>query len=555
MKKIVVLCGIVFFLLSCEKEGILEGSGEKIRVNISLEDIVFNGNETLTRGHRASSETVQVSLRDGLYMNMTLEPDEEAPTRADALANGVKVRVVAFNGTTPESTTEYTVTGGALTTSTALEVNTGTTYKFVAYSYNSAVSPDYPGPTITVASPHDLLWGSTSKLIQATDYDVSITMNHLFSQVNVKATSIHLPDQPKIMNMTGVTITPGTTVDLPIFTGMISQNATAATQTIPSWNGFNNVTATSNPVAVNTSTSNPIFVNIGSLELDGFDPFDNLQAKFKKALSVGTSYTLVVNLYETLFVGSNIYWVSTGGNDGYLTFDKGTSAKSMCQGVFFKWGSLVGVSPTPSSDSNEYGSFTATTPIYKPTSATTFTKTTTANWADILPVNAPTTYSSNYLLTIGNNWSAGTGDICNFIDSEYRLPNWSEFAMGATAVKEDPYFLWDSSNPTTTLIAGGWARIDGDWSFVSTMNDDGTTIIVSGASLHGATFPAAGMRFFVDGLFTDDIGLSVGEAGEYWGGSIYFATSASYIQFSMNEIFSGGFNTDCACPVRCVKIN
>jgi hypothetical protein len=431
MKKIAVLCGVVFLFLSCEKEGALEGSGEKVRVNISLEDIVFSGNETLTRGHRASSETVQVSLRDGLYLNMTLEPNEEAPTRADALENGVKVRVVAYNGTTPESSTEYEVSGGALTTNTALEVSTGTTYKFVAYSYNSAVSPDYPGPTITVASPHDLLWGSTSKLIQATDYDVSITMNHLFSQVNVKATSANLPNQPKIMNMTGVTITPGTTVDLPIFTGIISQNATAATQTIPSWNGFNNITVTSNPVAVNTGSSNPIFVNIGSLELYGFAPFDNLRAKFKKALTVGTSYTLVVNFYETDFAGSNIYWVSTGENDGYLTFDKWTSANSMCQGVFFKWGSLVGISPKDHAN-DAIGSFNSSTPIYKPTSETTFTKTTTANWSDIPLILSPGyVYAGNYLMTVGNDWAAGTGDICNFIDSDWRLPTTDELGMDA----------------------------------------------------------------------------------------------------------------------------
>jgi hypothetical protein len=553
MKKIVVLCGVVFLLLSCEKVGILEGSGEKVRVNISLEDIVFSGNETLVRGQRASLETVQVSLRDGLYMNMTLQPDEEAPTRADALENGVKVRVVAYNGTTPESTTEYTVTGGALTTSTALEVSTGTTYKFVAYSYNSAVSPDYPGPTITVASPHDLLWGSASKLIQATDYDISITMNHLFSQVNVKATSTHLTDQPKIMNMTGVTITPGTTVDLPIFTGVISQNATAATQNIPSWNGFNNVTVTSNPVAVNTSTSNPIFVNIGSLELDGFDPFDNLQAKFTKALTVGTSYTLVVNLYGTIFAGSNIYWVSTGGNDGYLTFDKGTSAKSMCQGVFFKWGSLVGISPN--GGTGQYNEFDNTVPIYKPTSANTFTKTTTANWSDILYLTAPGSYSGNYLLAVGNNWSAGTGDICNFIDNGYRLPNWSEFAMGATIVGEVFWLNWDSSNPTTTPVAGGWTRIDGDWNPVSSTNDDGTTIIVSGASLHGTTFSAAGIRYMYNGMIMDDVSAVPGEVGSYRGGSAHNANNGSTFVFYSDELQHTAFHADAALSVRCVKIN
>jgi hypothetical protein len=467
---------------------------------------------------------------------MTLEPNAEAPTRADALANGVKVRVVAYNGTTPESTTEYEVSGGVLTTSTALEVNTGTTYKFVAYSYNSAASPDYPGPTITVASPHDLLWGNESKTITASDYDVSITMNHLFSQVNVKATSANLTDQPKIMNMTNVTITPGATVDLPILTGIISQNATAATQTIPSWIGFNNVTVTSDPVAVNTGSANPIFVNIGSLELDGFDPFYNLQAKFTKALTAGTSYTLVVNLHETIFAGSNIYWVSTGGDDGYLTFDKGTSERSMCQGVSFKWGSLWGTSPN--------GGFTSSKPAYKPTSATTFTRTTGVDWMDIPEMTAPSiTYTGNYLMAQGNNWSAGTGDICNFIDRDWRLPTIGEFNLDNSPYETN---VWGSSS---------WTPIGGSpWVKAASTNDEGTSPLAYGVSIHGVVFPSSYGHASYGGV---PPGSSNTTTGVYWTGSTavlaqpFYALALSFYEGVLRfQTHPPGY----APPVRCVKI-
>ncbi|MDR1883895.1 MAG: hypothetical protein LBR26_14100, partial [Prevotella sp.] len=54
------------------------------------------------------------------------------------------------------------------------------------------------------------------------------------------------------------------------------------------------------------------------------------------------------------WAGSNIYWVSTNETtgDGYLTFadmdDPQLATKERYQGVFFKWGSLVGVDPSQS---------------------------------------------------------------------------------------------------------------------------------------------------------------------------------------------------------------
>jgi hypothetical protein len=249
--------------------------------------------------------------------------------------------------------------------------------------------------------------------------------------------------------------------------------------------------------------------------------------------------------------------VSTGGNDGYLTFDKGTSAKSMCQGVFFKWGSLVGISPNGGTYVSEWkqGVFDSSIPIYKPTGATTFTKTTTANWADISPMTIPTVdlYAGNYPLAQGNNWSAGTGDICNFIDDDYRLPTWSEFLMGP--VGDNTSSLWDSTTP----VFGGWTRIDGDWSSVYSTYDDGTSLIVSGASLQGIVFPASGARGYSDGSLSQfDSRMSPGNEGYYWGGSSFKSQASSYygfsIYFAVYDITNGGMGTNYASPVRCVKI-
>jgi predicted small secreted protein len=104
MKKIMLctlLWGLAMVLAGCEKDGVLEGSGEKVTVNILLGDVVYTGSETVTRGYRSEAEAVRVPLGDGVFMFATLEEDLEAPTRAGIpLEEGIKVRIVAYNETT-----------------------------------------------------------------------------------------------------------------------------------------------------------------------------------------------------------------------------------------------------------------------------------------------------------------------------------------------------------------------------------------------------------------------------------------------------------------------
>jgi hypothetical protein len=218
----------------------------------------------------------------------------------------------------------------------------------------------------------------------------------------------------------------------------------------------------------------------------------------------------------------------------------------MCYGVFFKWGSLVGISPKDHAN-DAIGSFNSSTPIYTPTSETTFTKTTTANWSDIPLIISPGyTYAGNYLMTVGNDWASGTGDICNFIDSDYRLPTMDELGMDAHSVN------WDSSNPTTTPIAGGWTLIDGDWSSPVSANDEGTSIVERGASLRGITFPASGMRYMNGERWSEEDYLE--EIGPYWSSSPSGShTYANLMEISHGYIYYGGCIYAAAAPVRCVK--
>jgi hypothetical protein len=588
MKRIgLVLWGLGLLLSSCEKDGFLKDSGEKVEVRILLGEAEYAGDETLTRGYfsdTAPVETVSVPLGDGMFMFAALEEDVAAPTRAGSpLEEGVKVRVVAYVGSTSavESSAEYTVTGGVLTTSAGMTVSTGTTYKFVAYSYNSGTLPTYAEPTVTVAPPNDLLWGSTTQLISTVEDKVSITMDHLYTQVRVKATTTSVTGLPLIKNMTNVTVSPNSSAQLTVRTGGLAQPS-AVVQYV-TWNGFNATTVTSNPLTVYTGAANPFYVNIGSVTIDGYSQFTNAQAMFTKALAAGKSYTLVVNFQKTLWAKSNIYWKSTGGDTGYLTFDTQENGHEGYQGVFFKWGSLVGISPAhPSAGDN---TFSPNVPVYVPT------------------YNAGTPANSTWIRKTGHDYTAagwpyagGSGAV---EDEPENIPYADKhYAYAQSSDRSNTYLTTEISSPTdfagcrgdiclylsqtrptelagyrmpksSELAASGWGLTGNFGANNALGNDAGTAIIIKEASPNDrgyarnntstmkVTFPASGIRNYHGGPLED-----VGNIGYYWTSSIrgYGGNHADSYAYEFHMLASNpqisvaaGPYRSTALPVRCVK--
>jgi hypothetical protein len=605
MKKIgvLVLWGLAVLLAGCEKEGVLERSGEKVAVNISLGDVFYSGNETVTRGDAEEAETVGVPLGDGLFMYTRIEKNREIPTRAgEPLEDGVKVRVVAYNGSSVEGTVEYTVMNGALTTAIALEVYTETPYTFVAYSYNSTVSPTYPGPTITVDPANDLLYGKESKTITAADNSVYITMSHQFAQVKVRATTDKVDGKPVIKNMSGVSVSPGNPLDLTLETGAVAKNGTTALQAVASWTGFDKVEVLSNPITVYTGTANPIYLNINSVEIDEYDdPFTGIKAAFKKTLLAGYSYTLVISFQRTRWAKSNIYWVSTGGDTGYLTFDTNENGHQGYQGVFFKWGSLIGISPA------QPDAFSGSTPIYVPIfDAVTYTnsswKATTgsamandtdfpdvkSNWtawvgtsagsaapasnipymdgsyakSDETTYNRDNTYVIDVALNRDTTYQGLRGDICQYlstktevVEGDWRLPKSSEFGPQTTT-------SWASSDPTVNPNADGWIKgidplLPAD---NATGYADGTADLLEGTNggnvVYGSAknrpmgdviFTASGLRHFNSGAFG-------GGGGSVRSGSASGTTSSYHLDFGDSAVIPGSTaNRSYGFPVRCIR--
>jgi hypothetical protein len=261
------------------------------------------------------------------------------------------------------------------------------------------------------------------------------------------------------------------------------------------------------------------------------------------------------------WAGSNIYW------DGEkLTFDaaNATTTHPYYQGVYFKWGSLVGISPAQTDDETgtKRSAWTGNETVYVPTYSSS--SPTSSTWSDATATDAEyTTYGSipyetedftgdygkdkshlyhadvTATATI-NKWNAKIGDICQFIGETnpalkgYRMPRSDEFGT------------YESDG------SGDWGIPDGTFGTDYLGTPDGKAPLTSKGfttwNASGAIFPAAGYRN------TDGTLNNVGNFGYYWSNS---ANNTSYgfdmYFFSSSVTPSGISDRQCAFPVRCVK--
>jgi hypothetical protein len=300
-------------------------------------------------------------------------------------------------------------------------------------------------------------------------------------------------------------------------------------------------------------------------------------------LAGGKRYVLEVSVRRTSWARSNIYWVSTGTDTGYMTFDVTDEGHQGYQGVFFKWGSLVGISPARVGTSTEYS---INTPVYVPTyhAADTLASTWiigsgTTNlydsWDDI-PYLDGTSYNATpygidntYVIDAARNTTAMhdslRGDICQYLGKTdpalygYRLPIQNEMVSGSQA--------WNTTTPT----ADGWIKGDGSFvnrpaagyadgraDFLATQQDTGYNPaqptngvgVKLGAAINqalGVVFPAGGVH--VGTLF------NVGSVGYNWSCSAISATDAWELLFNGTTVGSQsrGISRSGAMPVRCIR--
>jgi hypothetical protein len=344
-------------------------------------------------------------------------------------------------------------------------------------------------------------------------------------------------------------------------------------------------------------------VNIASMTVavddDPGSPFNlnDLSMEFNN-LTGGKNYVLEMIVTESRWAYSNIYWQAVDDEDdprypGYLTFDTQDHGNQGYQGVFFKWGSLVGVSPARTGVSNNYST---ATPVYIPTYVEGGTSTWNvrsgatnpySTWGttmagiaapatdipyldgsyDATPYGMDNTYASDAARNTTAMYDSLRGDICQYLGktdaalTRFRLPQRDEFW---STVRQD----WSSATPTTD----GWRKgngsfadspdagyADGRADFLATQQGTGynPTQPTNGAgkklgaginSVTGVVLPAGGAR-------TGSLSV-VGIRGYYWSCSALSATHGWELYFTgtyVGNTDTPGIDRTAATPVRCIR--
>jgi hypothetical protein len=584
--KIIALAAVVIMgVSSCERDA-LSGKGKKVTVNFSLADVSYGEEETVTRSagrERMEPETVMETVDGILKMYVTLEEEDAAPLRTlETIAPGTKIRIVAYDSSDNYADdNEYEVgAAGSLTstTSASLEVPAGI-YRFVAYSLNTNATLSYAA-TMGPYSPGsvDLLWGEAPNetIVEGGANDVTVPMYHQFSRVRLEATSTALGaytisniDAVLVGNRAGLTVKSGPTK------GTAENQTFTRTTTLPSatvafaqrmaYTGGDAVTS----VLVTTATI-------------GGTTHTNRMARFKRKLEPGKSYSLKIAFKNLEWARSNIYW-----NSSRLTFipANGTTNYEGYQGVFFKFGSLVGVSPaTVYSYQAGVGSiyspnyFDQAVPIYVPSgypsspkwTATTSTSSGYSTWgfrtnnATDIPYLDPIDYagsgsdfgrSSTYAIDAERNttemYQGLRGDICQYLSTatgvvagNYRLPTSYEFGS--------------ASDWTTGGTAESNVRLGGNTGATNLLSAD--VPWAKSAAMGNVTLPAGGMRYSGTLNYVGADGyLWSGSAGHWPGASPVHAEDAYMLYLSGSGSGNHSVLTDRSiershgCPVRCVK--
>jgi hypothetical protein len=340
-------------------------------------------------------------------------------------------------------------------------------------------------------------------------------------------------------------------------------------------------------------------IKITSATIGGTTSSIPAPVSFNKQLEPGKSYTLRVSFKTLQWAYSNIYWdATTDASNPKLTFDTTDKGNQGYQGVYFKFGSLVGVSPAGVNyDDNTvlyvpYGYPSA--PKWKERKRTQVKADTdipeaTENWTswglstytayDIpyLDRSYPRINIESFAIDADQNTQARyqslRGDICQYlsktgaVSGNYRLPMRNECGTATTP--------WNSSSPTTIPVAGGWLKGTGSFTennavgysngradllssvmennFVLGKNSHASNTTVFGSAkntlMGNVTLSATGYR----NTSSEGILRSVGIQGEYWSGSA--DNSMSYGPYftsgSMGPL--GGGVASYGYAVRCVK--
>ena len=274
--------------------------------------------------------------------------------------------------------------------------------------------------------------------------------------------------------------------------------------------------------------------------------------------------TKIVKVSQSIarqFARSNIVWDATNNKLTFaVTAADNATIPANVQGVFFKWGSLVAVSPV----GNTYASNQI---LFSPNGTTNYT------WANI-PYASETTGKFGTHGTDeddfagydggsntngpGFNASTNKGDICRYISSQpgwqhgkWRLPTSAEqqaLINEVTSVSNNGGFGNITGAPNTGNNAHGfWQVPSGRWlgAGAANVNTRGTEAVPGSSSVY---FPAGGYRYNSNGDTSH-----AGNDGYSWSGSSSNATNAYYLYVYSGHAYWNLYTRNIGFTVRCIR--
>jgi hypothetical protein len=421
----------------------------------------------------------------------------------------------------------------------------------VAYSYfDETGTPPTDGAGIDPV--HDLVWGMSvdTKIEDETEAarTVTIHMTHKFARVKVRIKSSITGANIAYLN--GIAIDGGQTAGLNLFTGNITGRGSVNQDMGLSGNYSAGEVAseyrTVKPVA------SPTRVRIGSVRVNTSNTTFSGTVDIGLALNGATSYNLLVEVkkYPTIFAYSNVVW-----NGSKLTFattaGENSTVAAGVQGVFFKWGSLVAVSPVGS------GYVAGSSIVYSPTGINNYA------WGSIPYADETGAPFANdaatdddfatYNGSLGYNATTGKGDICRYISAQgwvsgsWRLPKGSE--LTALMGEKTPGYYGTRTylvTPSGGSNAYGYYQPDAG----AILGNENLCVPASGTfTMTGVSSP--------DGKYPGFVGAQ----GYFHSGSSSGGSDSFYLSVSMSPnidphivlVLTGGRPS--GVPIRCIRIN
>lgn len=315
-----VLAGLLL-LAGCTPIDVDRGGKGRLTLRFRVDGIAERIEETQARS--ISGEPVQsffTKTADGLMMTSTLEADSNSKTRTrsvSVMGNGVKYRVVAYNGGTYIKHAD----GVAGVEEAVLDLDFGyTSYNVVAYSYNTSDALPTHSESLNLGNSDDFLWvnvGSVS--VTAGEYtDISLTFKHQSCAIIIQAdgtdivhnahyASLYGPGE-KVRAIASVIKNVYSVVSFSPSNGNITTGGSTANIS-QNWPTLGEKIITSKEAYFYPISSTPISLTFNSIRFDrdetasgtdynGTTSYTGVPVSFEAALTKGKRYTLKVKFHK-----------------------------------------------------------------------------------------------------------------------------------------------------------------------------------------------------------------------------------------------------------------